>query len=119
LIPKLTQQQQALVDYKTVHSVPLGYAGQRALDEMAKMNALCSHAFWPYSTPQPTHTLLDLKGLNSTVEKDCVLLLKFYKSNINSLSKKDISILVQFFVYVLLANFFIFGQTIDVSLIKL
>jgi len=47
------------------------------------------------------------------------VILKFYKSNINSLSKKDKSILVQSFVYVLLSNLFIFGQTIDVSLIKL
>jgi len=38
---------------------------------------------------------------------------------INSFSKKDKSILVQTFVYVLLFNPFIFGQTIDVSLIKL
>ena len=47
------------------------------------------------------------------------VILKFYKSNINSLSKKDESILVQTFVYVLLCNLFIFGQTIDVSFIKL
>jgi len=47
------------------------------------------------------------------------VILEFYKSNINSLSKKDKSILVQTFVYVLLYNLFIFGQTIDVSLIKL
>ena len=47
------------------------------------------------------------------------VILKFYKSNINSLSKKDKSILVQTFVYVLLSNLCIFGQTIDVSLIKL
>ena len=40
--------------------------------------------------------------------------LEFYKSNINSLSKKDKSILVQTFVYVLLSYLFIFGQTIDV-----
>jgi len=33
--------------------------------------------------------------------------------------KKDKSILVQTFVYVLLSNLSIFGQTIDVSLIKL
>jgi len=32
---------------------------------------------------------------------------------------KDKSILVQAFVYVLLFNLFIFGQTIDVSLVKL
>ena len=45
---------------------------------------------------------------------------KFNKSNINSLSlEKDKSILVQTFVYVLLSNLFIFGQTIDASLIKL
>jgi len=44
---------------------------------------------------------------------------EFYKSNFNSLSKKDESILVQTFVYVLLCNLFIFGQTIDVSLLKL
>ena len=47
------------------------------------------------------------------------VILEFHKSNINSLSKKDKSILVQTFVYVLLTNLFIFGQTIDVSLIKL
>jgi len=47
------------------------------------------------------------------------VILKLYKSNINSLSKKDKSILVQTFVYVLLSNLLIFGQTIDVSLIKL
>jgi len=47
------------------------------------------------------------------------IILEFYKSNIKSLSKKDKSILVQTFVYVLLSNLFIFGQTIDVSLIKL
>ena len=47
------------------------------------------------------------------------VILEFYKSNINSLSKKDKSILVQTFVYALLSNLFIFGQTIDVSLIKL
>ena len=47
------------------------------------------------------------------------VILEFYKSNINSLSKKDKSILDQTFVYVLLSNPFIFGQTIDVSLIKL
>jgi len=47
------------------------------------------------------------------------VILEFYKSKINSLSKKDKSILVQNFVYVLLANLFMFGQTIDVSLIKL
>jgi len=47
------------------------------------------------------------------------VILEFYKSNINSLSKKDKSILVQTFVYVLLSNLLIFGQTIDVSLIKL
>jgi len=41
------------------------------------------------------------------------VILEFYKSNINSLSKKDKrSILVQTFVYVLLSNPFIFGQTI-------
>jgi len=40
-------------------------------------------------------------------------------SNINSLSKNDKLILVQTFVYILLSNLFIFGQTIDVSLIKL
>ena len=47
------------------------------------------------------------------------VILEFDKSNTNSLSKKDKSILVQTFVYVLLSNLFIFGQTIDVSLIKL
>jgi len=47
------------------------------------------------------------------------VILEFYKSNINSLSKKDKSILVQTFVYVLLSNLLIFGKTIDVSLIKL
>jgi len=47
------------------------------------------------------------------------VILEIYKSNINSLSKKDKSMLVQTFVYVLLSNLFIFGQTIDVSLIKL
>jgi len=47
------------------------------------------------------------------------VVLEFYKSNINSLSKKDKSILVQTFVYVLFSNLFIFGQTIDASLIKL
>jgi len=47
------------------------------------------------------------------------VILKFYKSNIKSLSKKDKSILVQTFVYVLLSNLFIFGQTFDASLIKL
>jgi len=47
------------------------------------------------------------------------VILEFYKSNINSLSKIDKSILVQVFVYVLLSNLFIFGQTIDVLLIKL
>ena len=47
------------------------------------------------------------------------VIFEFYKSNINSLSKKDKSILVQTFVYVLLSNLCIFGQTIDVSLIKL
>ena len=46
------------------------------------------------------------------------VILEFYKSNIDSLSKKDKSILVQTFVYVLLSNLFIFEQTIDVSLIK-
>jgi len=35
------------------------------------------------------------------------------------LSKKDKSIFVQTFVYVLLSNLFIFGQTIDASFIKL
>jgi len=44
---------------------------------------------------------------------------EFYMSNINSLSKKDKSILVQSFVYVLLSNLFIFGKTIDDSFIKL
>jgi len=43
----------------------------------------------------------------------------FYKSNINSLSKKVKSIVVQTFVYVLLSNLFIFGQSVDVLLIKL
>jgi len=47
------------------------------------------------------------------------VVLEFYKSNINSLSKKERSILLQTFVYVLLSNLFIFGQTIDASLIKL
>jgi len=47
------------------------------------------------------------------------VILTFYKSNNNSLSRKDKSILVQTFVYVLLSNPFNFGQTIDVSLIKL
>ena len=47
--------------------------------------------------------------------------LRFYKSNINSLPKKDKSILLQTFVYVLLSNLFIFGQTIAtcISLIQL
>jgi len=47
------------------------------------------------------------------------VVLEFYKSNINSLFKKDKSILIQTFVYVLLSNLFIFGQTINASLIKL
>jgi len=47
------------------------------------------------------------------------VILEFYKSNINNLSKKDKPILVQTFVYVLLSNLLIFGQTIDVSLTKL
>jgi len=47
------------------------------------------------------------------------VILEFYKSNINSLSKKDKAMLVQTFVYVLLSNLYIFGQTIDVSLIIL
>jgi len=47
------------------------------------------------------------------------VILEFYESYINSLSQKDKSILVQTFVYILLSNLFIFGQTIDVSLIKL
>jgi len=47
------------------------------------------------------------------------VILELYKSNINSLFKKDKSILVQTFVYVLFSNLFISGQTIDVSLIKL
>jgi len=47
------------------------------------------------------------------------VILEFYRSNINSLSKKDKLILVQTFVYILLSNLFIFGKTIDVSLIKL
>jgi len=47
------------------------------------------------------------------------VIIKFYKSNNNSLSKKEKSILGQTFVYVLLSNLFISGQTIDVSLIKL
>ena len=42
--------------------------------------------------------------------------LDVYMSNIKSLSKKDKSILVETFVYVL---HFVFGHTIDVSLIKL
>jgi len=41
------------------------------------------------------------------------------QSNINGLSKKDKSILVPTFVYVLLSNLFIFQQFIDVSLIQL
>jgi len=40
---------------------------------MAQTSALCSRAFSPYSTPQPTHALLNFKGLNSTVEKKRVL----------------------------------------------
>jgi len=36
------------------------------------------------------------------------VILEFYKSNINSLSKNVKSILVQTFVYVLLANIFFF-----------
>ena len=46
------------------------------------------------------------------------VILEFYKPIINSLSKKDKSILVQTFVCVLLSSLFIFGKTIDVSLIK-
>ena len=39
------------------------------------------------------------------------VIIEFYKSNINSLSKKDKPNLVQTFVYVLLSNLFIFRQT--------
>jgi len=39
------------------------------------------------------------------------IILEFDKLNINILSIKDKSILVQTFVYVLLSNLFIFGQT--------
>ena len=53
------------------------------------------------------------------IEMPTKVILEFYKSNINSLPKNDKSILVQTFVYILLSNLFIFGQTIDVSLIKL
>jgi len=44
---------------------------------------------------------------------------RIYNIKYLCLFKKDKSILVQTYVYVLLSNLFFFGQTIDVSLIKL
>ena len=71
LIPTLTQQQQALVDHKNnLFRITGRIAGKRALVEIAQISALSSRVLSPYSTPQPTHTLLDFKGLNSTVEKE-------------------------------------------------
>jgi len=55
---------------------------------------------------------------NCTNSAPTKVILEIYKSNINILSKKCKSILVQTFVYVLLSNPF-FKQTIDVSLINL
>jgi len=40
---------------------------------MAQTSTLSSRALSPYSTPQPTNKLLDVKGLNSSVEKERVL----------------------------------------------
>jgi len=62
---------------------------------------------------------MDFTRVSRTQNLPTEIILEFYKSNTNSLSKKDKSILVQTFVYVLLSNLFIFGKTIDVSLIKL
>jgi len=71
LIPTLTQQQQALVDHKNnLFRITGRIAGKRALVKMALISALSSRVFSPYSTPQPTHILLDFKELNSTVEKE-------------------------------------------------
>ena len=60
-------------------------------------------------------TLLDNKAVKKSFQSPTEVILEFYKSNIIRLSKKDKSILVQTFVYVLLSNLFISGQTIDVS----
>ena len=62
---------------------------------------------------------MDFTRVSRTQNLPTEIILEFYKSNTNSLSKKDKSIMVQTFVYVLLSNLFIFGKTIDVSLIKL